>query len=207
MTEPTSLDGLVRILATDHARGGHTETALLDSLEDACSGVRSIGAGGRKGGGGIPINGDAVDLVATIRGDLLGDLARLSAPIRYGTLGSVLEQWHDAWRASAPTAGEEAAWLGALAAWNRDIRRVIATHERAPVQDGSCPICGQTRFMRDDAEQWALVREWEHDDPHGSMRLTCLPCGEVLAYGSRAVAASLGINFGAAVAQHEAEAV
>lgn len=167
---------------------------LLIDLEDAGT-ASTASRSGSVPGPKLPIDSDAVDLAKHIRGELTGDLIRLGVRrFKLVSLPRLLLTWHGNFTATGPSGAEIAAWIEQLEAWETSIRALVEPEKRMPVMGEPCPLCGNTRHRDGDDTMTALWIAFSEDAPEASTRLECKACSEVLASGSKAVAAVLRIS-------------
>lgn len=164
---------------------------LLDELQTETAIGMQRGSGSAFGSRMLVAAGP-LDLSKRISGDLTGDLVRLSARMRFGSLSDICRQWAEAFRASHPTAGEVSEWVATLASWIEDINALLQPPKEREITD-PCPICGGAKVVTEDAVMPAVVLRYLRSRPIESAELVCHWCG-VVAKGAKAIAATLGVS-------------
>jgi hypothetical protein len=164
----------------------HDDPPLLDQLEARVRSSLSDGGAPGAGGASVLVDAAAFDLVARITKKLHAWYGELGAKPGNGlTLLHLLRSWHVLYRAGVQPVGDDARRASTLEGWTTEIRDILDPPDQIPYRGQPCPICGETRAIRDlDGEVadtvalWAVLRPDYR--PEGSYGL-CRACNTVLA--------------------------
>lgn len=163
------------------------DPSLLDQLEARVRSTLSDGGASGRGGASVLVDVAAYDLSRRIEARMREWLGEVRATPGNGlSLRQLVTSWHQLYIGGVHPVGDDDRRSKNLEEWATEIRDILDPPDQIPYRGQPCPLCGETRALRDIAGEvdntvalWAVLRPaYRNEGSYG----ICRACDKILAH-------------------------